>query len=456
MGETRRELFDVICVGFGPANIALAIALDEIWPEAAVKFLEKAQGPVWQPGMLLRGSDIQNSPVRDLVTPRNPRSRYTFINYLHENGRLFRHLNVPGHFPLRKEYARYIAWVAENVPADVEYSQEVTRIKVTRNAAGRRVMGVETALGETFSARSVVIAPGRSVNIPPVFSGLAAPQVSHTSAYLHNIADLGRDYSGTLAVVGSSQSSIEVVLDLAGRLPNATIVNVMTGFGYRLKDTSPFSEEVYFPEFVDYYFQASPAGKERLRAQLRPTNYSSADRDVIDALYSLIYEDELDGRSRVRLRTNRAIDSARLDGHRVTLGLTEGITGKHETLTVDRVILATGYRDLGLQERQEQLPPLLADITGILRQDDHAGLSVGRDYRVSPRFDDPSLPPIYINGLCETTHGLGDAGSFSLLALRSEAIVRSLRASLVDPAGNGSHAGPDLTSAGLASTSELR
>ena len=140
--ESRHELADVVCVGFGPANIALAIALDEIWPQATAKFLEKAQGPGWQPDMLLSGSDIQNNPVRDLVTPRNPRSRYTFINYLHENGRLFRHLNLPGHFPLRKEYARYITWVAENVPADVEYSQEVTTIKVASNAASRRVMAI--------------------------------------------------------------------------------------------------------------------------------------------------------------------------------------------------------------------------------------------------------------------------------------------------------------------------
>jgi L-ornithine N5-oxygenase len=34
---------------------------------------------------------------------------------------------------------------------------------------------------------------------------------------------------------------------------------------------------------------------------------------------------------------------------------------------------------------------------------------------------------VYLNGLCESTHGMGDAGSFSLLALRSARIARSLR-----------------------------
>lgn len=455
VAEERDELFDLLCVGFGPANIALAIALEEMWPSANVKFLEKAEGPCWQPAMLLNGADIQNNPVRDLVTPRNPRSRYTFINYLHENGRLFRHLNLPGHYPLRKEYARYIKWVAEQVPADVEYCQEVTGIRLARAAGGRKIIAVETALGEIFYAQSVVVAPGRSANIPPVFSAVGAPHVSHTSAYLHAIADLGGDYSGTLAVVGSSQSSIEVVLDLAKRLPNASIVNVMTGFGYRLKDTSPFSEEVYFPEFVDYYFNASPAGKDRLRSQLRPTNYSAADRDVIDALYSLIYEDELDGRARVRLCTNRVIDSVQLAGQKVMLTTTEHITGERDSLTVDRVILATGYRDLGLHERQEQLPPLLADLAEILRMDEHTGLSVARDYRVMAESGAADLPPVYINGLCETTHGLGDAGSFSLLALRAQAIVHSLRRSFAVTDGSDSCGHPEaaLTTVGPATGS---
>jgi L-ornithine N5-oxygenase len=59
-------------------------------------------------------------------------------------------------------------------------------------------------------------------------------------------------------------------------------------------------------------------------------------------------------------------------------------------------------------------------------------LSVGFDYGVQPDPDVRGMPPIYVNGLCESTHGLGDAGSFSLLALRSKAIVQSLRRRLTE------------------------
>lgn len=441
-------MYDVVCVGFGPANIALAIALEELWPQARVKFVEKAPGPCWQPAMLLDGADIQNNPVRDLVTPRNPRSRYTFINYLHEQGRLFKHLNLPGHFPLRKEYARYVTWVAENVTADVDYGREVTRIGLADDPgpAGSGGVEVETADGQRYRGRSVVVAPGRSPYIPPVFAAAPWPHVLHTSRYLPGIADLDPGWSGTLAVVGASQSAVEVVLDLVGRFPAARVVNVMSGFGYRLKDTSPFSEEVYFPEFVEYYFRASQAGKERLRAQLRPTNYSSADRDVIDALYLRMYEDELDGRPRVALRTNRHITGAEVLGDGVALDLTEHITGERERLTVDRVILATGYRDLGVGGRAEQLPPLLSGLADVLRTDADTPLAVGFDYSIEPDSAASGIPPIYVNGLCESTHGLGDAGSFSLLALRSKAIVQSLRHRLAEAAST--PPGTDLVGAG--------
>ena len=35
-----------------------------------------------------------------------------------------------------------------------------------------------------------------------------------------------------------------------------------------------------------------------------------------------------------------------------------------------------------------------------------------------------------LNGLCESTHGIGDAGSFSLLSLRAEMILKGLREKL--------------------------
>ena len=54
-----------------------------------VRFLERNDRVVWQGGLLLPNCNIRHHHFRDLATPRNPRSRFTFANYLKENARLF-------------------------------------------------------------------------------------------------------------------------------------------------------------------------------------------------------------------------------------------------------------------------------------------------------------------------------------------------------------------------------
>src|SRR5690606_30972524 len=108
-----------------------------------------------------------------------------------------------------------------------------------------------------------------------------------------------------VAVIGGSQSAVEVTLDLARRFPEAEVHLLTRAPGLALKDTSPFSEEGYFPAFVDYYHRASRSSKHVLDAYMRRTNYSSVDEDVLHRLYVLMYEQGLEGQRRVSLLTNR-------------------------------------------------------------------------------------------------------------------------------------------------------
>jgi len=420
---------DVIGVGFGPANIALAIALEELWPEPELLFLESHPGPSWQSGMLLDRADIQHHPSRDLVTPRNPRSRYTFINYLHEEGRLFEFLNLGIPYALRKDYARYIVWVAEQFADQVAYGAAARRIEVEHGDAGPLV-AVRLADGRVRRARAAVIAPGRAPLLPEPFQELAGDQrVLHCTEYLDHVAMLGAIPDLRLAIVGASQSAVELMLDASARFPNATILNVMRGFGYRQKDLSAFHQEVYFPGFVDYYYEASDASKQDLNTQLRYTNYSAADSDVIEELYLRLYEHRLDGREQLRLLRNTDVLQCRSGPRRLELHLLERHRGTVSELSVDAVVLATGFQDLGDEHGGQLLPDMLGPVAPAVARTPGGRAEIGRDYRLLPAPGE-SLPPIYLNGLCETSHGMGDAGSFSLLSFRSAAIVESLAKAL--------------------------
>jgi L-ornithine N5-monooxygenase len=413
------ECPDVLGVGFGPANVALAVAFEEMGSPLRVRFLERQREPRWQGGMLLDRSNVQNHPCRDLVTLRNPRSRYTFLNYLFEMGRLVEHLNLPMEFPLRKEYAQYVSWVTHHFDHLVDYGQPATEVSVTTHD-GHPAYEVETETGQRHRGRSLVLAVGRTPHIPPEFDGLLGPRVFHLTEYLYRLPPESPD---TVVVVGGSQSAVEIALDLSARYPETRVVLLMRGFGPRLKDTSPFSEEGYFPRFTSYYFDASRASKRILDGNLRNSNYSSVDRDVLDELYLLRYEQRLDGRQRMFVHGNREVRAAQVTEAGVRLTIEEVHTGTTEELTADFVVLATGFLDIGSGPGKEPFPPLLSGVIDRFRFDD-GQLTVNADYRLEPTT--PGTPPLFLNGLCESTHGIGDAGSFSLLSLRAAVILEGL------------------------------
>jgi L-ornithine N5-monooxygenase len=419
-------LYDLIGIGFGPSNIALAIALEEMKFQGPVLFLERNQKSLWQEGMLLDGSDIQNNPLRDLITPVNPRSMYTFVNYLHQTGRFWHFLNLGTHYPLRKDFFEYVGWVASQFP-NVEYGVDVTEIHV-HNENGETIWRVHDADGNTYFARRLIMGTGRKLNIPDIAGLKKSDNVVHLTGYLPAVRRLPA--SARVAVLGASQSAVEILLDLANR-PVSSVISVHRSFSYRLKDTSPFSDEVYFPDFTDYYHALPPNKRALLDDQVRQTNYSSADGDVIGRLYMRMYEDELNGEKRIFIFRNHEIEKLTCD-HKVVMDLKDIYTGSREQISADLLVLATGFLDIGRNGRKG-LPKILDGLADYFYWDEDY-LSVERDYRVRYAAGHEYLPDLYLNGLCESSHGLGDAGSFSLVSIRARDICSSVssRALLCD------------------------
>src|SRR5690348_13874593 len=107
---THREI-ELLAIGAGPSNLALAVALEELAPDdlARDSLLVEANDEVaWQPGMLLPWTRSQVSFLKDLVTLRNPHSRFSFVSYLHGSGRLDDFINLGSFTPYRLEISGYL------------------------------------------------------------------------------------------------------------------------------------------------------------------------------------------------------------------------------------------------------------------------------------------------------------------------------------------------------------
>src|SRR5689334_7988199 len=90
------ELY-VVGIGFGPSNLALAVAVSEHnaggGPQVGARFFERQVEFGWHRGMLLDDATMQVSFLKDLVTLRNPTSEFSFLRYLHTRGRLIDFIN---------------------------------------------------------------------------------------------------------------------------------------------------------------------------------------------------------------------------------------------------------------------------------------------------------------------------------------------------------------------------
>ena len=245
------SVLDLVCVGFGPASVAIAVALpDDLeagkLPQAPkVLFLEKQPEFAWHAGMLLPGAKMQISFIKDLASLRDPRSNFTFLNYLHKNNRLIDFINLSTFLPARAEYEDYLRWCARHFDDLVRYQTEVVSVSPVQEEGSVKIFNVmsrnvKTGLVTTHRARNVVVAVGGQPSIPQLFPA-RHPRVIHSSQYAQLVPKILNDRSAPykVAVVGAGQSAAEIFSNLQGLYPNSKTSMIMRSEFMKPSDDSP-------------------------------------------------------------------------------------------------------------------------------------------------------------------------------------------------------------------------
>ena len=408
---------DVIGIGFGPANLAFAIAVDEAnesgdqRPIEAV-FVEAKPAFGWHPGMMLPGATMQIAFPKDLVTMRNPRSEYSFFNYLHTKGRMVDFINHQTFFPSRQEFGDYLAWAASMLDADVRYRTRAEAVRFEDDVVVVTCSGPHGVV--ELRGRNLIFAPGLTAKLPDYVT--ASDRVFHNHRILEQLPRVPSAPNGAYAVLGAGQSAAEVAEYLHNEYPAAEIHVIHTKFGMTPSDDSPFANRVFDPETVDVWHAAAPETRARLLSYHRGTNYSAVDTPLLDELYRREYQEKVAGARRLFMHGATEVTGVSEATDGVTVGVRNLMTGDAGDLRVDALVCATGFRAGDIRD-------LLGDAAGQCLFDD-AGPVVSRDYRLGTAEDVHA--GVYLNGGVEATHGLSST-LLSNIAVRSGEIVASVR-----------------------------
>lgn len=408
------DVYDVIGVGFGPSGLALAAALYEKGAEN-VLFLEQQQSFGWHRGMMIDGSSMQVSFLKDLVTMRNPTSKFSFLAYLQQKGRLASFINHGVLTPSRLEFHDYLAWVADQFDHVVRYGTVVSGVRPIIANDAVEALDVLTTCGRVVGrARNIVIGTGLTPRLPQDIA--TSNRVWHSSEFTLRIPEFDTSPPERVIVVGAGQSAAEVALHLLQRYPSAQVCPVFTRYGYSTADTNPFANRIFDPSAVDDFYGAPAHVKLSLMEYHRNTNYSVADPAVLRELYRIQYEQSIAGQSRLRMfNVSRMTDVDIVNDHAVA-NIEFLPTGERTALKADLVILATGY------ESSDPMR-LLGGVVGHLKTNEAGKLLVGRDYRLATGHE--FRCNIYVQGATERTHGIAST-LLSVAAVRAEEISESL------------------------------
>ncbi|UQI45325.1 lysine N(6)-hydroxylase/L-ornithine N(5)-oxygenase family protein [Streptomyces sp. HU2014] len=430
---------DLVGIGFGPANLALAIAIDghnRRHPGSPLRagFLERQERFGWHQGMLLEGATMQVSFLKDLVTMRDPGSRFSFLHYLQERGRLADFINQKSFYPTRIEFHDYFEWCAAEFDRSVGYGRTAVAVRpVTGDDGAVESVGVVHRAvagpsGEAVRrARNVVLGTGLTPRVPDGVS--LGPHVWHNRDLLFRASELTVRPHRRFVVVGAGQSAAETADYLHRSFPDAEVCAVFSRYGYSPADDSPFANRIFDPAAVDHFYDAPEDTKRALLGYHANTNYSVVDGDLIEQLYRTAYQEKVQGHERLRILNATRLTAVQdiPGGARAVI---RSLTADEDlVLDCDAVVLATGYRPADPRD-------LLGDLAAECLTDGLGRLRVGRDHRVLTT--DRVRAGIYLQGGTEHTHGI-TSSLLSTLAVRSGEMCDSLllrRAEQDVPAGD--------------------
>jgi L-ornithine N5-oxygenase len=410
---------DILLVGAGPSNIALAVAIEEARGSlgaVTTVMLETAATISWHPGMLFPQAQSQVSFLKDLITLKDPTSRFTFLNFLKKTGRLEDFVNLQTFFPYRREISEYLRWCVGHLEiTEVHLSSAVTEIIPSLNDTREvKNWAVTCQNGKEYIARRIIYGAGRRANIPELFGGLGGVKVLHASRYLQEIDRFKTNQIKSIAIIGGAQSSAEIYQECIQRFPKAQIRLLMRSIGMKPYGGSKFTNELYSSSHVNAFHAAPEQVRSKLLAAMHDSNYAGVTPTTLEALFRFHYLQRLDNQTYAQIHTQCDILDVQNTGERISIRWSTALNSKTLEEEFDLIVLGTGY--------ENELPQLLRKTVHALNID---SLNVDKNYRADIHCARGTS--MHVLGVNEATHGISDT-LLSVVGTRAEVVLGDIEA----------------------------
>lgn len=402
------EHYRCLGVGVGPANLSLASLLYNR-PDVTSIFLDRKASFSWHDGQQLPGNTLQVSLFKDLVTLADPGNPFSFLSYLHDEGRLYHFLNAQFDAVPRVEFRNYLAWAAQR-------NENCVFGETVREVSFRDVFTVHTDR-RTLTADNVVVGVGSRPWVPSYVRDRLGPTQFHVSDYRDTAADLRHK---RVVVIGGGQSGAEVFLELISQRPDRLprrISWLSRRGNYFPIDDSPFTNDYYMPSYADYFYTLTREARHSFNRQNLLTS-DGISQTTLQEIYQRIYMHRF---------LDHNVDLVGLYPNREVTDVGSGlygswqVTSRHndhpestEVFEADIVIWATGFRPT----RKDFLAPIADRL-----ERDGDELRIDEDYAVY--WDGPEDRRVFVQNAARGQRGLADP-NLSLNAWRSQRIADRL------------------------------
>ena len=258
-----------------------------------------------------------------------------------------------------------------------------------------------------------------TANILSCTQNYLGSNVFHNKDFLNQ----ARNWDGKkIAVIGGGQSGAEIINYIISQPQNLPLELTWVTRRKHLAplDDSSFTNDLFTPDYNNYFFQLSNEKKASLlHDQVLASDGISL--SLLDGIYQQLYQLEfLEHKGRFfKLISNHQLTEMSYQKEMRHLTLEEHQSSKRHIISADIIILCTGYK--------WEYPTYLSSLKDKIPLK-NGRFCVNKDYSIE--WDGPDHNRIYVQNAARHSHGVADP-NLCLMAWRSAKIINSMSEELI-------------------------